>query len=243
MTEDRTAIVTGGGRGLGAAICEALAGRGLRVAPMARTEDQVIQVAERIDGLPLVADVTRADQVRAAVSSIEQVWGRLDVVVNNAGASTPRSDIEELAAGEWERVIGINITGAFHVVQAAAAGLRHSPAGRVINISSIAGVQPMPRMAPYATSKSAMLGFTKTLARELAPRCTVNAVAPGYVNVGIGESVLRDESYREFVLQRTPVGRFGQPEEIGDLVGYLVSRRAGFITGQIITIDGGWTLV
>lgn len=243
MTEDRIALVTGGGRGLGIAICLALAERGLRVAPMARSEDEVTEVAERIDGLPVVADVSQADEVRAGISRIQDAWGRLDVVVNNAGASTPRADIGELPQDEWKRVIAVNLTGAFNVVQAAAASLRRSPAGRVVNISSIAGVQPMSRMALYATSKSALLGFTKALARELAPRCNVNAVAPGYVDVGIGANVLADDNYREFVLDRTPAGRLGQPAEVAGLVVYLASLDAGFITGQTIAIDGGWTLI
>lgn len=239
----RTALVTGGGRGLGAAICETLASSRVRVAPLARSASEVDEVASRCEGLGLVADVSDSVEVGRAVHRLLDAWGRLDIVVNNAGIGMPRADLDEVSVDDWRRLVDVNLTGAFSVLQAAAPALRRSAAGRVVNIASMAGLQPLPRMVAYATSKSALVGLTKAAARELAPDCTVNAVAPGYLDVGIGSTVLADEGYRRFVLERTPVARLGRAEEVADLVAFLASERAGFITGQTITIDGGWTLV
>lgn len=234
---DRVALVTGGSGALGGGIISALSTTAVVIAgsrnrPERGNHDHFISV-----------DTTNADQVQDTIREVQDTYGRLDILVNNAGATTPRADLDALDLDEWRRVVDVNLNGTYHMLRAAGTLLRRSPAGRVVNITSVMGLQPMPRMVAYATSKSALVGLTAAAARELAPSCTVNAIAPGYMDDGLAVAVLADDAYREFVMERTPAKRVGTSAELGALTRFLCSEDAGFITGQIIALDGGWTLV
>ena len=230
-------MVTGASGAMGQAIVAALSDA-MTVVGISRRAPEQVQPDAFVS-----ADIADVDAVDGVASEIEERFGRLDVLVNNAGTSTPRADVDDYDLAEWRRVLDVNLTGTFQMVRAAARLLRAAPAGRVVNISSMLALQPMPRAAAYSASKGALLTLTQELARELAPNCTVNALAPGYMDGGLATPLISDEQYRAFVLDRTPAGRFGQMPEVGALVAYLASERAGFVTGQIIAIDGGFTLV
>lgn len=238
MSNDaRVVVVTGASGPMGRGIVSALAA-GSVVVGVSRN-----RVTDGDEDHWLEADICDDAQVGDVIRDVYESFGRLDVLINNAGAGTPRADIDDFDLAEWRRIIDVNVTGTFTMLRGSARLLRRSPCGRVVNISSMAGLQPLPRMAAYATSKSALVGLTRAAARELAPSCTVNAVAPGYMDDGMANAVLADDIYSRFVFDRTPAKRLGTMAEVGSLVRFLCSEDAGFITGQTIAIDGGWTLV
>ncbi len=242
----RTALVTGGGRGIGREIALALARDGARVAVAGRDRVAVAEVAAACDGLAVSLDVTDEDSCRAAVAACERAWGRLDVLVNNAGVAGS-SKFTQLDDETWDRTLAVNLTGAFRMTRAAVVGMLERGWGRVISIASVAGRAGYPYVAAYVASKHGLVGLMRALAAEYARSgVTFNSVCPGYVDTAMTEATIdnvmrRTGRSREQVLERlvTPQGRLVRPEEVAAVCAFLASDLAGAINGQAIDVDGG----
>lgn len=241
----QTALVTGAGRGLGRAVAMALAEAGARVAILARTEAEVESAAAEAaarggQALGLTADVSRVGDLELAVARTEAELGPLSVLVHGAGTSTVGEALGVTEA-EWDEVLGVNLKAAFFLAQAAARRMAPRGYGRIIQIASILGLVGAGNVAPYCASKGGLVNLTRALALEWARYgITVNAVAPGYVETAMNRDALADPHFRQHVLDRTPLRRLGQPEEVAAAALYLASREAGFVTGHVLTVDGGW---
>ncbi len=239
---NKAAIVTGGSRGIGRAIAIALADEGCRVAICARGEEALRAVeaelrARRVDALGIVADVTRADDIERVVSETVARFGRLDILVNNAGGRA-RDDTDEV----WELVYQSNLLAAVRATRAAVPHMKSSGGGSIVHIASIYGRESGGPTA-YNAMKSAMIAHAKAMALELAPDIRVNSVAPGSVAFPGGSWGRRleddPEGMRVFVEQNIPMGRFGTPEEIANVVAFLCSGKASWVTGACLNVDGG----
>jgi len=237
----RTALVTGASQGIGRAIATALARDGARVWLAARNESRLAELAAELEGGGLSARVTLLDI--ADPVSIESglapvlADGGADILVNNAGV-TDDGLFLRMSDESWERVIDTNLTGAFRVTRTLIRSMIKKRWGRVINVTSVVGQVGNPGQVNYAASKAGLIGFTKALAREVASRnVTVNAVAPGYVETAMTEALTDDQ--REKLLATVPAGRMGTPEDVAAGVAYLASEGAGYVTGQVLGINGG----
>ena len=244
--ENQIAVVTGAGRGIGHAIAVRLANEGARVASVSRTEANAQKTADEINAAR--ADAAKAYAVdvgdHAAVqktgTQILEDFGRVDILVNNAGVTRDGLSMR-MSLDDWDTVLNTNLKGAFNFTQALMRPMIKQRSGRIINISSISGLIGNAGQANYAASKAGLIGLTKTLARELASRgITVNAVAPGLIETDM-TGVLSDE-VRQAILQKVPLGKLGQPEDIAAAVAYLASAEAKYITGQVLTVDGGMVM-
>ena len=238
------ALVTGASRGLGRSIAQGLARCGAKVACVARNADKLAETVSLITGAGGAAqafscDVTSGESVQKLVESLAEEWGGLHILVNNAGI-TRDTLLPRMQDDQWDDVINTNLRGTFLFTRAATRPMMSARYGRIINIASVSGLMGNPGQANYSASKAGMIGFTRTVSRELASRkITVNAVAPGFIETEMTEalgSVLQDE-----VKKRVPAKRLGRPEEVADAVLYLASPAAGYVTGQVLTIDGGLT--
>ena len=240
MTAGRTALVTGAARGIGLAIATRLAADGLRVALLDR-DGAAVEAAARSVGrgaMALVGDVTRAKEVDDSVARVEGAWGRLDVLVNNAGITGRSFPIWELSDEDWQRVIDVDLTSVFLCCRAAVKVMLRQGAGRIVNIASIAGKEGNPTLVPYSTAKAGVIGLTKALAKEVATRgILVNAVAPAV----IGTELLRqmEPSTVDLLVSKIPMGRVGRPEEVAALVAWLASEECSFSTGAVYDLSGG----
>lgn len=242
------ALVTGGGRGIGRAISLGLADAGAAVVPSARSTDEIEAVADDIeaaggDALAVTADVTDPDAVSDAVDRTTDAFGGLDIVVNNAGFN-PTDALgrpEDVSAESFDRVLDVNLNGAFEVTTAAAEELLASDGGSVVNVASVGGLVGLPRQHPYVASKHGLAGLTKSMSLDWAPDVRVNALAPGYVATELTEDLQSDEGLRQSIVDRTPLDRFAEPEEIAGPVVFLASDAANYVTGQVLGVDGGWT--
>ena len=226
--------MTGGSRGIGAAIARELARAGARVTLTYNSgKDEATSVADEIGGEAVQADVSDPDQAKGVVDGV----GELDILVNNAGL-TRDGLIARMSDDDWRTVIDTNLGGVFHTCRAAARGMMKRRAGSIVNISSIVGLHGNPGQTNYSASKAGIIGFTKALARELGTRSVrANVVAPGYVDTRLTQ-VIADEM-KDVMLTNTPLGRFGTPEDIAGAVRFLCSDEAGFITGEVLLVDGG----
>ncbi len=238
--EGKTALVTGGGKGIGRAISQALAAMGAKVAVNYRSDKVAAEetAASLPGGSAHQADVGDPAQVEAMVKAI----GRVDILVNNAGAVRDKLLIQ-MAPADWEELIRTDLMSAFATTRAAImSGMMRARWGRIVNISSIVGLTGNAGQSNYAAAKAGLIGFTKSVAREYGSRnITCNAVAPGYVRTELTSSSLTDTMVEELV-KMTPIKREGSAEDIAGLVAFLCSERAGFITGQVIAVDGGLSL-
>ncbi len=245
--QGRVALVTGTSRGLGRALARALAAAGAAVACTARTLGEARGVAEgiaaaggRAGGYRL--DVTRTEEITAAVGAAERDLGPIDVLVNNAGITLERPSTE-VSDEEWERVLATNLGGMFRCARAVAPGMIARGRGKIINVGSMYGRIGVPRYAAYCASKAAVEGLTRSLASEWARHgIQVNCLAPGYMNTDIPREALADERRRNLFLSKIPLRRIGEAEEIGPLAVYLASSASDFMTGQTVYIDGGQTI-
>jgi len=244
--ENQVAVVTGAGRGIGHAIAVRLAKEGARVASVSRTEANAQKTAdeinaERADAAKAYAvDVADQAAVQTAAAHIFEDFGRVDILVNNAGVTRDGLSMR-MPMEDWDLVLNTNLKGAFNFIQAVMRPMIKQRSGRIINISSIAGLTGNAGQANYSASKAGLIGLTKTLARELASRgITVNAVAPGLIETDM-TTVLSDE-IRQAILQKVPLGKLGEPDDIAGAVAYLASAEAKYITGQVLTVDGGMVM-
>jgi NAD(P)-dependent dehydrogenase (short-subunit alcohol dehydrogenase family) len=245
--DGKVAIVTGASRGLGRVMAGALAEAGASVVVTARTLEVAEAAATEIGGpsrfktLGLAVDVTRADDVEEMVSRTVGAFGRVDILVNNAGINI-RGPIETLTEGDWDAVIDTNLKGPWLCCRAVAKLLKDQGSGRVINVSSMLGEISLPDRTPYCSSKGGLTLLTKTLALEWAPYgVTVNALCPGPFLTDINKPLLKDPDVRAAMEAKVPLGRWGDPAELGPAIVFLASDASSFMTGATLFIDGGYT--
>ena len=243
---DRVAIVTGASRGIGAAIVEKLAERGATVIASAPAADPPDAIVTRLQGRKLrvhrrIADVTEPDQVQELADSTWREFGRVDVLVNNAGIGTV-APTETMSLDRWSRVLAVNLTGPLLCSQAVGRHMLEAGGGVIINVGSIFGETGMPMRAAYAASKHGLVGLTRVLAVEWASRgVRVVAVEPAYVATGLDDQDQKDGGYSpDDIIRRTPLGRYAEPHEVAATVAFLASDDASFISGTSIAVDGGW---
>jgi 3-oxoacyl-[acyl-carrier protein] reductase len=241
--QDKVAVVTGASRGIGRAIAIELARRGASVVinynTSAEAAAQVVEAIEAEDGraVAVQADVGDFDQAAELINTAVDTFSRIDILVNNAG--TTRDQLLMLMKeDDWDVVLRTNLKGVFNCCKAAARKMMRQRYGRIVNISSVSGIAGQGGQTNYAASKAGVIGFTKSLAKELGPRnITVNAVAPGFVSTALTAEL--PEDLKQQGIEATPLGRMGQPEEVAYAVAFLASDLASFITGEILTVDGG----
>ena len=240
--DQKIALVTGASRGLGAGISHALSEAGATVIGTSRQPAEARRIADRMNTLSIEMDVTNLTSIREGVGRIVGEYGRIDIVVNNAGVNIPQG-IFEVDEASWNTVLDTNLKSVFFVAQAAALHMVEAGrGGRIVNISSQAGVVGIEERSSYCASKGGVTQLTKVLALELARhQITVNAVAPTFVETELTRSTLDNPVWRERILNRIPLGRVGTVEEIAAAVVYLASQEAGLITGHTLLVDGGWT--
>jgi 3-oxoacyl-[acyl-carrier protein] reductase len=245
--EGRVALVTGAGRGIGRAITEELARRGADIVLADRLLDVAEQTASEVAAscgrrtIALPVDVSSFDSARQMVDKAIAEFGRVDILVNNAGI-TRDNLIMRMDESDWDAVIDINLKGAWNCSKAVIRSMMKQRYGRIVNISSVSGLAGQAGQTNYSASKAGLIGFTKALAREVASRqITVNAVAPGFVPTAL--TVDLPEELKEAMLKITPLGRMGKPEEIAYAVAFFASDEAGYVTGQVLSVDGGMMMM
>ena len=242
---DRVAVITGASKGLGKAMALALAAEGARIALVSRDEARLNEVAGEViaaggDASIFRADVTSEEQVRQAERAILARYGKVNILINNAGVNV-RKPVVEFTAEEWHRVMDTNVTAAFLMCRSFVPAMSGHGYGRILNMTSIMSHVSLPGRIAYSTSKTALLGMTRTLALELAPEgITVNGISPGPFGTEMNKPLMENPEINAQFLSSIPLGRWGKVEEIGQLAVYLCSEDAGFITGTDILIDGGW---
>src|SRR5437763_10880276 len=237
---ERTALVTGAARGIGLAIAERLIADGSRVAIVDIDGAAVTEAATRLgkNALAVIADVTKTADVERAVAMPVERWGRLDVVVNNAGITGRSFPIWELTDEDWQAVIACDLTSVFLVCRAAVKHMLAAGGGRIVNIASVAGKDGNPTLVPYSTAKAGVIGLTKALAKEVATKgILVNAVAPAVIGTELLQQMER--STVDMLVAKIPMGRVGKPEEVAALVAWLSSDECSFSTGAVYDLSGG----
>lgn len=238
----KTALVTGSTRGIGRAVAERLAAEGAFVTVSGRSQDQAEQVAAEIvaaggKAIGIAADVAVPESAEELVRKAIEAMGRLDILVNNAGITRDNLFVR-MKRDEWDTVLDVNLHGVYNCTRAAARPMMRQRYGRIINISSIVGLTGNVGQTNYAASKAAVIGFSKSLARELASRnITVNVVAPGYIKSDMTDELSDD--IRETMMAQIPMGRVGEPAEVAHAVLFLASDESSYMTGQTLVVDGG----
>jgi len=246
--EERVAIVTGGSRGIGRAVCKALAAEGARVVVnffpgMEAEADTVVSEIKSLGGYAtaVAANVSRIEDVDRMVDQVVSEFGRVDILVNNAGI-TRDGLLLRMKEEDWDAVIDTNLKGVFNCIKAVAKVLLKQRSGKIVNISSVVGVTGNAGQANYAAAKAGVIGLTKSVAKEFASRgITVNAIAPGYIVTPMTEG-LPDQA-KEELMKRIPLQRLGRPEDVANAVLFLTSDLASYITGQTLHVDGGMVII
>jgi NAD(P)-dependent dehydrogenase (short-subunit alcohol dehydrogenase family) len=244
--EGKVGVVTGAGGGLGRMISLALCEAGAKLVLVDINPAGSDELAQEIrssggQAIAVAADVTRTADLEDVRDRCLDAYGSIDILINNAGISPIYKRMERVEVADWDAILEINLKGVFLCSQVIGGFMREQESGKIINIASVVGTEGSPRLVPYAASKAGVINLTRTLAREWAPyNINVNAVAPGYFEVGMGEPMLSQEALRNEVLSHIPLGRLGKKEEICGAVVVLASESANYITGQILMVDGGW---
>lgn len=239
---NKVAIVTGSTRGIGKAVAEHLAAQGARVAVCGRNGEQAAQVAEAIveqggTARGFQCDVTLDDDVQNLIRDVQEAFGSIDILVNNAGI-TRDTLLMRMKEADWDQVMEVNVKSMYRCAKAVLRPMMKQRSGRIINITSVIGLMGNAGQANYAAAKAAVIGFTKSLAKEAASRgITVNAIAPGYIATDMTDSL--DEKVRERILAAIPLGTIGQPEDVANAVAFLASDESRYITGHTLVVDGG----
>lgn len=246
MLTNKTAVVTGASRGIGRSIAIDLAKNGANVVVnYSGNEAKANEVVDEIKALgqqafAVKADVSNAEEVQALMKQAIDTFGSIDILVNNAGI-TKDNLLMRMKENEWDDVININLKGVFNCTKAVTRQMMKQRSGRIINLASVVGVCGNPGQANYVAAKAGVIGLTKTTAKELATRhITVNAVAPGFISTDMTDKL--DENVQTEMLKEIPLARFGAPEDISNVVVFLASEGAGYITGQTIQVDGGMVM-
>ena len=243
LLDGQRAFVTGGASGIGAATCRRMAAEGARVAVVDVDEARAREIAGSIDGIAYGVDVTDYAAMHAAALDAHEQLGGLTLLYNNAGGSSMAA-IHDWELAEWQRIVTLNLTGVFHGFKAVAPLILETGGGAIVSTASISGTRPAAGEAPYAASKAAVAALTASAALEYAPSVHVNAVSPGMIATPMTTLLLekRGLGREEAMVAKTPLARVGAPEDIADVVVFLCSDLARFVTGQNIVIDGGMTL-
>jgi 3-oxoacyl-[acyl-carrier protein] reductase len=243
---DQVAVVTGAGRGIGKAIALRLAMEGASVAVVSRTDANSQSTAGEINALKsdsaraYAVDVANSEAVADLCSKIVKDFGKVHVLVNNAGITRDRLSMR-MSEEDWDSVLDTNLKGAFHFIQGLERRMMKDSYGRIVNISSVSGLIGQAGQVNYSASKAGLIGLTKALARELAGRnITVNAVAPGFINTDMTENL--PEAVKTHVLSLIPIAKFGECEDVAATVAFIASPEAKYITGQVLTVDGGMAM-
>ncbi len=245
--ENQVAVVTGGARGIGRSICESLASRGAQIAVADLNIEQAESTAKEIQDTyhqkakAFSVNVSSLESAQMMIDAATIEFGKIDVLVNNAGI-TRDTLIMRMSEEDWDLVLNINLKGAFNCSKAVVRQMMKQRYGRIVNISSVSGLAGQAGQTNYSASKAGLIGFTKALAREVASRgITVNAVAPGFIPTAL--TVELPEALKESMINITPVGRMGTPEEVAYAVSFLASHDAAYITGQVLSVDGGMMMM
>jgi 3-oxoacyl-[acyl-carrier protein] reductase len=245
LLANKVAVVTGAGRGIGRAVALAYAKMGADVACVSRTEENSAKAAAEVEALgrrawAVAVDVSDTAAVNAAAGKILDDAGRVDILVNNAGV-TRDNLLMRMSEEEWDTVINTNLKGAFNFTKALTRPFIKQRSGRIINIASVIGLIGNAGQSNYAASKAALIGFTKSIAKELAPRgITANAIAPGFIETDMTAAL--DDKVRESIIGNVPLGRFGSPDDIAHAAVFLAMEPSSYITGQVLTVDGGMVM-
>jgi dehydrogenase/reductase SDR family member 4 len=241
----KVAIVTGASRGIGRAIAEVFAREGARVVICGRTQETLNQVAGEIGPSvkPIACHVGRADQIENMVATTMREFGSIDILVNNAATNISFGPCLDVNEAQFDKMIEINLKSAFRLVRAIAPGMCDRGSGSIINIASIAGIRPQRHSLLYSMTKAALMMMTQSYALELGAKgIRVNAIAPGLIQTALSEHYWKDEAQRENVLGKQPIQRLGQPSDVAELALLLASEKGSYITGQTLTVDGGFLL-
>jgi NAD(P)-dependent dehydrogenase (short-subunit alcohol dehydrogenase family) len=242
----KTAIVTGASRGIGEAIAKGFARAGADLVLVSRNRAALEQMAEEVRGLgrkalAVAADIGVPEEIERAVDEASKVFPQIDILVNNAGISPVLRRADQLTLAEWNEILRVNLTGTFLFCQAVGKLMIRQERGKIINMVSVGGVVGFPRMVAYCVAKGGILQLTKVLALDWVKyNIQVNAIGPAYVETELTQGMRESKVISENLLRRTPMGRFGKPEEVVGAALYLASDGSSYVTGQTLFVDGGW---
>ena len=245
--DNKRALITGGGRGIGRACALALASAGAEIAVVSRTQDELDEVVQKINSgggnaHALTGDVSAPEEGQRLTEAALELWDKVDILVNGAGISPVLKPAIKLDHTEWQQILDTNLTGTFQLLREVGRHMVSRGSGSVVNVTSVGATRALPRLAAYCAAKAALDELTRVLAAEWASSgVRVNSVAPAYIETDLTKGVQENEQLQGEIVDRTPMGRFGKPEEVALPVLFLASDAASYVTGHTLYVDGGWT--